>query len=258
MSKHQQAQALDITAIDPGLGPDLGCTLQDMVLDSPDVGDFLCHFSSLAASRFSTDTKTVMCGVTVVRRKRGVVAASSDERARRLDTLQNSFGDGPCLTALRDRSVVYVADTTAESRWPQYMKAVRKEGIGSILAVALELAGEAEAVMNLYCVPAAGFGEPRILAAEAFAEHGAVSLRLALRIAHLKHTRDDLTSAMQSRTVIDNAVGIVMAQNRCGREAAFRIIADSSSHRNIKLHDVAASIVASVAGERKVTAHFEE
>ena len=96
------------------------------------------------------------------------------------------------------------------------------------------------------------------MAAEAFAEHGAVSLRLALRIAHLKHARDDLTSAMQYRTAIDNAVGIVMAQNRCSRESAFRIIAETSSHRNIKIHDVAAAIVASISGEQNIDAHFED
>ncbi|WP_081733533.1 GAF and ANTAR domain-containing protein [Paenarthrobacter nicotinovorans] len=258
MSKLQQTKDQNVSTVIPERGPDLGCTLQDMVLDSPDVGEFLCNFSALAASRFSTPATKVRCGVTVVRRKRGVVAASSEERAKRLDTLQNSIGDGPCLTALRERTVMYVPDTSAETRWPQYMEAVREEGTGSILAVALELAGEAEAVMNLYCDATEGFSEPRILAAGAFAEHGAVSLRLALRIAHLKHARDDLASAMQYRTVIDNAVGIVMAQNHCSRESAFRVIAETSSHRNIKIHDVAAVIVASISGEQNVAAHFED
>jgi hypothetical protein len=258
MTRPQRTQTPPITVELPDPDPDLGYTLQDMVLDSPDVGDFLCNFSALASANFSTDSQIVMCGVTVVRRKRGVVAASSDERAHRLDTLQNTFGDGPCLTALRERTITHVPDTRTEIRWAEYMKAVANEGVGSILAVALDLAGEAEAVMNLYSDDVHGFSSPQIAAAEAFAEHGATSLRLALRIAHLKHTRDDLTSAMRSRTAIDTAVGIVMAQNRCSREAAFRVLTQTSSHRNIKLHDIAISVVASVSGEHHVDTYFEE
>ena len=259
MSDPQQTEAqLAGGATGPDLDQDLGYTLQEMVLDSPDVGEFLANFSALAAAGLTTATNTVMCGVTVIRRKLGVVAASSDEWAGALDKLQNSFGDGPCLTALRHRSTVHVPDTGAETRWPDYMAAVSLAGIGSILAVALELAGEAEAVMNLYSVNTHGFSGPDITAAESFAEHAATSLRLALRIAHLRHTRDDLTAAMQSRTTIDMAVGVVMAQNRCGRDAAFRVLTQASSHRNVKLRDIAAGVVASVSGEREFPTHFEE
>lgn len=237
---------------------DMGYTLQDLVLDSLDVGEFLSNFARLAASKFSTSGNTVACGVTVIRRKRGVVAASSDERAEALDELQNAFGDGPCLTALRQRSIVHVPDSANDPRWPEYLDAAASSGVGSILAVALDLAGEAEAVMNLYSEGPHGFSGPDIMAAEDFAEHAATSLRLALRIAHLRHARDDLNAAMRSRTTIDMAIGVVMAQNRCGRDAALRLLTQASSHRNTKLRDIAAGIVASVSGENDIPTYFDE
>jgi AmiR/NasT family two-component response regulator len=57
--------------------------------------------------------------------------------------------------------------------------------------------------------------------------------------------------------VIDMAIGIVMAQNRCSQEAAVRILTDASSNGNVKLREIAASLVQSVGGTASRT-HFEE
>jgi AmiR/NasT family two-component response regulator len=42
-------------------------------------------------------------------------------------------------------------------------------------------------------------------------------------------------------------MGIVMAQNRCGAEAAFAILTRASQNRNIKLREIAHSLVENVS-----------
>lgn len=237
---------------------DLGITLQDLVLESADLDEFLTNLTSLAAAALSTASNAVSCGVTVMTRKKGMSTASSDEKVRALDELQTDFGDGPCLAALRDNLVMIVPDTRGESRWSDYMGAVWRNGIGSILAFPLDVAGEAEAVMNFYSTAPHGFSGPDIAAAQDFAEGAAKSLRLALMIFQLRNARDDLTAAMQSRSTIDTAVGIVMAQNRCGRDAAFKVLTRASNSRNVKLRNVAAYVIASVSGETDPEAYFDE
>ncbi|SKC10102.1 GAF domain-containing protein [Arthrobacter sp. 49Tsu3.1M3] len=246
---------LGVTAEDAGR---LAYDLQDLVLDSPDVEEFLTELATMAAMQLSTAAGGVLCGVTTIRRKHPAAAASSDPRARAMDELQNGFGDGPCLTALRDNRTLYVPDLAAETRWGDYISAVAAQGIGSILAVPLDLAGEASAVLNLYSTRTDGFSDADIAKAESFASHATGSLRLALRIAHLREVHDNLSAAMDSRTTIDMAIGAVMAQNRCSRDAAFRILANASNHRNVKLRDVAASIIASISGETDIQTRFEE
>lgn len=233
-------------------------TLQELVLDSSDVMEFLAALAGVAAAVLSTITNTLSCGVTLRRRKRSPAAAGSDERGRVLEELQNDLHDGPSLTALRDDDVILVPDTGGENRWRDSMDALRRNGIRSILAVPLDLAGEAEAVMSLYSTKPLGFSGPDITAAEAFADSAAKSLRLALRIAHLRHARNDLTAAMQSRSTIDTAVGIVMAQNRCSRDAAFKVLTRASNTRNVKLRDLAAQVIASVSGETDLAPYFDE
>jgi hypothetical protein len=128
----------------------------------------------------------------------------------------------------------------------------------SILAVPLDLAGEAEAVLNLYSGRVDGFSGGDIATAETFAGQAASSLRLVLRITQLKETRNDLAAAMQSRTMIDMAVGAIMAENRCSSEEAFRILTRASNTRNVKLREVAAAVVASIAGQEQVPTYFQE
>ena len=60
---------------------------------------------------------------------------------------------------------------------------------------------------------------------------------------------------MQSRTIIDMAIGAIMAQNRCGRDAAFKILRNTSNNRNLKIRDVAAAVVASIAGDTDMSPH---
>jgi hypothetical protein len=130
--------------------------------------------------------------------------------------------------------------------------------VGSILALPMELNSTAEAVVNLYSTRSHGFSHDDIVAAERVTATGAKALYLALKIAQLRDARENLAAALDSRTAIDTAVGIIMAQNRCSRDAAFQILVNASSHRNIKLRVVAENVIAHVAGDRNISAAFEE
>jgi GAF domain-containing protein len=232
--------------------------LQDLVLESSDVRNFLTEMATVIAGQLSRAGNRMSCGMTVVRHKRPVAVASSDALAQNMDELQNSFGDGPCLTALRSGTVVSVPDTYSDGRWPKYLRAAGAANIGSVLAVPMRLQNQARAVVNLYSPAAHGFSRQDMDEAENLAGISAKALDLALNIAHLRDARDDLTAALKSRTVIDTAIGAIMAQNRCSRDAAFQILVKTSSHRNVKLREVAAAIISSIAGEEEIPTTYDE
>ena len=132
------------------------------------------------------------------------------------------------------------------------------EGSVSKVRIPLELDGEDSAVVNLYSPRAGAFSGEDLAEAHRFAADASRALLLALRISQLRESRQDLSAAMQSRTIIDMAIGAIMAQNRCGRDAAFKILRNTSNNRNLKIRDVAAGVVASIAGDTDFTARFEE
>jgi GAF domain-containing protein len=232
--------------------------LQDLILQSSDVRDFLTDMATIIASRLSRSGNHISCGITVIRNKRPTTVASSDSGAWILDELQNGFGDGPCLTALRSETMIYVPDLESEFRWPKYNAAARAADVRSILAVPMHLQAPAQAVANFYAPTTDGFSHHGIDTAESLTGTAAKALDIALSITQLRSARDDLSAALKSRTVIDTAIGVIIAQNRCGRDEAFDILVKTSSHRNVKLREVAASIVSSVAGEREFPTPYNE
>lgn len=131
-------------------------------------------------------------------------------------------------------------------------------GSASNLQIRLELDGEDSAVLSLYSPRPGAFSSGDLAEAHRFAADAWRAMVLALRISKLRESRQDMSAAMQSRTIIDMAIGAIMAQNRCGRDAAFKILRNTSNNRNLKIRDVAAGLVASIAGDTGITARFEE
>jgi GAF domain-containing protein len=230
--------------------------LSGLVLTSIQVEDFLHELAVFCAQDLSSPTSEVFCGITLVRQKKATTVASSDDRARAMDEVQYKVQDGPCLSALREDVTVHVPDLADDGRWPEYAAAVAEEKINAVLAVPFLAEGSSKAALNLYSETAHGFTDESIRRAEELALHASTSLRLALRIAHLTDAQSNLTAAMESRTIIDLAAGVIMAENRCSQDAAMTILKNASSSRNMKLRDVAATVLASISKEA-VRTHFD-
>jgi GAF domain-containing protein len=232
--------------------------LQDLALNTSDAQGFFEELATFSASLLAPPGQEIYCNVTVVRRKRPVAVASSTARARVMDELQYSFGDGPCLAAMRTARPMHVSDAFTEHRWRRYIQAVTKHGVRSILSVPLRLEGDSSAALNIYSSMPGSFTKEDIERAEVFAEQSAKILRLELRLAHLSEAKTNLEEAMKSRTAIDVAAGVIMAQNRCSQSEAIKILRKASNSRNLKLRDVAAGVIDSVSPGTGLQTHFDE
>lgn len=229
--------------------------LHELLLDSPDITAFLTQFTQMMAATLARGPEEAWCAVTLLREKKAATAASSDPRAAALDEIQYTYGDGPCMTAARTHTLVHVPDVTTENRWPGYTDAAVAAGIGSVLGVPFELEGEAKAALNIYSSQPQAYDQADIEAVVHQVGLASSGLRLAVRLAGHRDTAADLAAALTSRTTIDLAVGIIMAQNRCPQHEAVAILKSASNHRNIKLRELAAELVATVS-EGPATTHF--
>ncbi|MBG6182238.1 AmiR/NasT family two-component response regulator [Arthrobacter sp. CAN_A214] len=109
--------------------------------------------------------------------------------------------------------------------------------------------------MTIYSPNASAFDSSAVAAAQGVASEASASLRLTIRITRLTDSGENLRAAMESRTAIDLAAGVFMAQSRCSQDAAMAILKAASNTRNTKLRDVEAAVLASV-GQDSVTTHF--
>ncbi|GAA1760789.1 GAF and ANTAR domain-containing protein [Kocuria aegyptia] len=230
--------------------------LPDLLLDSEDIAGFLSDFTATLTRRLAPDGTGTWCAVTLLRRHKATTVASSSPQAEALDETQTRFRDGPCLTAIREHTVVRVGDVATDTRWPGYCTTAAGQGVVSIIGVPFELGEEAQAGLNVYSARAHDFDPAAVAALRHEVAVASGALRLAVRLARHRETESDLAAAMASRTTIDLAVGIIMGQNRCSQERAFEILRAASSHRNRKLRDVAADLVTTVGAGPAIT-HFD-
>lgn len=85
--------------------------------------------------------------------------------------------------------------------------------------------------------------------AVAFASQGSAVLTVALHQAQQTQLTEQLGEALASRWDIDQAIGVLMAQQRCSATSATSILRTASQTRNRKLRDMATDIVTTVGGQ---------
>lgn len=218
--------------------------LLDLLLESADLVTFLQRLAEVAARDLS-GPDAVHCSVTVIRERKRETVASSDEVAEVMDEIQYSCGEGPCQEAVLSGHSVDVPDLLDDPRYPRYRKAMADSGIRAVFAAPIPLPVEARASAALNCYSSEpGVPGSRQERAEELAALAAKSVLLAVRFENQSDRATDLAAAMESRTAINLAVGVIMAQSGCNQEKAIELLKAASMNRNVKLRDIAGTILA--------------
>jgi hypothetical protein len=231
--------------------------LQSILVGTEDAVEFLSGLSKLAAAAVSEAAgDTIECAVTVKVRRKPSTAAGSSSRAVELDQLEQAVGDGPCIKALRDMAPVVIDDVASDSRWPELARKFADAGVYSSLGVPLEISNGASAALNFFASKPNVFTPNVYDKAVGFAAAAHSTLLLSVRINSAEERAEDLEAAMESRTAINLACGVIMAQNRCSQAEAMEILTKVSSNRNRKLRDVATELIEQLSGT-SIKTHFD-
>lgn len=201
------------------------------------------------------------CSVTMRRGGRLMTTASSDSEALLLDAMQYEVEAGPCVCSLENGVEEYVADTLGEHRWGPYPGLAAAQGIRSVFAAPLSLQArpantlptaevrvQTVGALNLYSQTPEAFRSEREVARR-FSEQAAGAVAVAERMERESQTARDLRTAMESRFVIDQAIGIVMARQRCPAETALGMLRRASQGRNVKLRELCHELVHQTGGK---------
>lgn len=166
-------------------------------------------------------------------------------------------GDGPVCQALAGKLAIIANSYGPDPRWPTYCHALGAAGYRSEASVPIPLARGRFGALALLSNEDNVFTPSVIAAATVFSKRAGSSYAMAEEIRTTRASADQLCSALKSRTSIDVACGVIMAQNRCSYDDAFSILAKASSHRNIKLRLVAETILENMPGGSPTT-HFRQ
>ena len=180
--------------------------------------------------------------MTVVVDGRPNTTAATGQRARELDDAQYRAGEGPCLEAAIGGQFVEIADGRTESRWPGYLPAMLARGARSQLAVPTPAVPRSVG-LNVYASEEHAFTDDDRRTALRFADVAAVALITVEALRESRELATNLRAAMESRSVIEQAKGILIERHKVTADQAFRMLTQASQHANRKVRDLAEQLV---------------
>jgi GAF domain-containing protein len=177
--------------------------------------------------------------------KRPVTAVATDGMAPAVDRAQYDEDAGPCIDSYRQVRPVRVDDVTAVSdRWPKFTHVALDEGVLSTYSLPLQAGEEVYGAFNLYARTRQAFTPDDQAAGRLFATQAAVVLANTGAYWAAADLAGGLVQAMESRAVIEQARGKIMASSHCTPDEAFDRLVQASRRTNIRLRELAARIVA--------------
>ncbi|MCZ4498976.1 MAG: hypothetical protein JWQ74_1529 [Marmoricola sp.] len=152
------------------------------------------------------------------------------------DQLQYQLREGPCVEAAWEEDTFLSQDLAGDARWPNWGPKAAALGFGSLLASRLSIGGQTIGALNLYAKSTRDYTADDRDTAVIFATHAAATI-MSVR------ERDNLKQAVEGRTVIGQAQGILMARFNLDADRAFAVLRRFSQTQNVKLRAVAQLVI---------------
>jgi GAF domain-containing protein len=166
------------------------------------------------------------------------------------DAVQYDVGEGPCLTAWRERRVVRVDDAAADGRWPRWAEAVAPLGVVATLSAALVAGDETVGAIKLYATKPGAFDAEDEATLGMFAAQAAVLVHEARAFERAGRLGNDVQAMLRRRDEVERATGFLMGRDHLDADAAFARLIEAAQHDGHSVHDVAVSLLAN-AGPRR-------
>jgi GAF domain-containing protein len=184
--------------------------------------------------------------ITLMTEGRGVTAAFTGDLAMALDEQQYDRGYGPCLDSCDSGEMLTITDAATERRWPAFTRRAVELGIHSSLSMPLPVQDAVTGAMNLYAATPRAFDDAAVRAATTFADHAAVAVANARSYETATTLIERMRRAARTRSVIDQAKGILMGRHEISGEHALDVLILAARRSGRQLGDVAAALVAAV------------
>jgi GAF domain-containing protein len=173
--------------------------------------------------------------------------AVSDERMGRLEELQVSHHEGPCIAAFDDKALVAAQDLAEDRRWPTFSDAAVAQGIRAVLASPLPYNQDAVGVVAVLSEDRRPWAAEAELALLAFTDLAALLIASMMIGQQHSELAAQLQSALNSRAVIEQAKGVLIGQQGLSPHAAYEQLRAQARAQRRKLVAVSADLVRSAA-----------
>jgi transcriptional regulator with GAF, ATPase, and Fis domain len=172
------------------------------------------------------------------------LVASSSEAMRVVELFELQAQEGPCLDAFRTGERVQHENLRAGSgRWPRFSTVALEAGFQSVFALPLRLRDTTIGALNLFSIEQTPLDEADALVARAFADLATISVLQTRAAGDAQRVNEQLTNALTSRVVIEQAKGVVFERAGIDMPEAFSRLRNYARNNNLRLTDVARAAI---------------
>ena len=171
-------------------------------------------------------------------------SAASAPIAQRIDRIQYiTLHEGPCITAAVNRRTVRSGSLGGDKAWPRFGPRVGRLGVHSALALPLMVSDRVVGAISVYAYDKDIFDDQAVEFGELFAKPAAVAVHNAQILAQAIALTEQLRTALATRPVIDQAIGLIRGRTGRSTEESFAQLRVISQADHRKVADVAQQIV---------------
>jgi len=215
--------------------------MADTLVDDYDVIDVLTGLTDRCVNLLDVSAAGVML---VSPQGELRLVASSSEAMRVLELYELQAEEGPCLDAFHSGEPVGHEHLSTESgRWPVFSVAAVKAGFRSVVALPLRLREKTIGALNLFSVEEAPMADANAVVARAFADLATISVLQHRASAEAQRLNQQLSGALTSRIIIEQAKGVIAERRGVGMEEAFLRLRGYARNNRLRLTAVAQSCV---------------
>src|ERR1700761_4028021 len=169
-----------------------------------------------------------------------VTVGASDRIAQRIDDMERTAGDGPCVDAIEEETPQIETDLTTPNEWPQLAaKIVAETPVRGAMGFRILVDKRKTGALNLFSDTAGVFDTESAGQAIVLASFASVAINAVAQGEDVATLRRGLLSNRE----IGKAVGMLMMLNGLDEHAAFDVLRKYSQDLNVKLADVARSVI---------------
>src|SRR6266516_2166424 len=211
--------------------------MADTLVDDFDIVDLLTSLADRCVQLLEVSAAGVML---VSPTGSLALVASSSEAMRLLELFELQAQEGPCLDAFRTGEPVPQEKLQARAgRWPLFSAAALRAGFTSAVALPLRLREVTLGALNLLSATRAPMAEADLIVARAFADLAALSIAQHRASTEAQRLNEQLSSALTSRVVIEQAKGVISERAGLDLAQAFSRLRAYARSNNLRLTDVA-------------------
>ncbi|MEA2432644.1 MAG: hypothetical protein QOG54_101 [Actinomycetota bacterium] len=167
-------------------------------------------------------------------------SVSTSDLHRQIDLIQYEEEEGPCLSAIRDHAVVLADFEDLHSRWPKFVPRAVSQGVYHSISAPLATHERRLGSLNVYSNEKRnGFDLESARLIEMLAGWAASMLRNFELYSQRGDLVQQLYQAMESRSSIDIAKGVLMERHHMSSDEAFAFLKTESQERNVKIREIA-------------------